>query len=70
MRGGSGTVRTPEGEKPLRYLALGTRQNPEVPGYPDSGKYGPLVDGAPGEDLAVHARGFKKGRMGCWAEEG
>lgn len=92
---GSGTVRTPEGEhplregdvlfcpagpegahqivntgtEPLRYLALSTRQNPEVAEYPDSGKYGVLVEGGPGEDLAFHACAFKKDRVDYWAGE-
>lgn len=36
------------GATPLRYLALGTAEDPEVVEYPDSGKYGVTVGRKPG----------------------
>lgn len=38
------------GEEPLRYLAISTMREPEVLGYPDSGKVGVMAGAPPGGD--------------------
>lgn len=38
------------GREELRYLAVSTKQFPEIAEYPDSGKFGVLAEFPPGED--------------------
>ena len=60
------------GKEPLRYLALSTRQDPEVVEYPDAGKYGVTagrIYGQPFPESAFHAFAFTKDRVDYWAGE-
>ena len=60
------------GKEPLRYLALSTRQDPEVVEYPDAGKYGVTagrIYGRPFPESSFHAFAFKKDRVDYWAGE-
>lgn len=46
---------TNTGTVPLRYLAVSTRMSPEVAEYPDSGKFGVLLEHAPAADGSPRA---------------
>lgn len=41
-----------DSDEPLRYVVFSTMRDPEVAGYPDSGKIAAMVGTSPGSDLA------------------
>jgi uncharacterized cupin superfamily protein len=56
----------------LRYLALGTTEDPEVVEYPDSGKYGVIAGRPTGARLAeasFNVFAFKKDGVDYWTGE-
>lgn len=60
------------GSVPLRVLALGTTEDPEVVEYPDSGKYGVTVGrplGASPDAAKFRVIAFKKDKVDYFAGE-
>jgi len=54
-------------EAPLKYLSVGTRHDPEVVEYPDSGKYQAIVRGKEGGPLLLVQR--KANSLDYWDDE-
>ena len=54
-------------EAPLKYLSIGTRHDPEVVEYPDSGKYQAIVSGNAEVPLRVIQRTGNS--LGYWDDE-
>ena len=58
------------GESVLRYLALGTTEDPEIVEYPDSGKYGAWAGRTPGSrEARFGVFAFKKDAVDYWDGE-
>ena len=51
------------GSAELKYLAVSTKQSPEIAEYPDSGKFGVMAEAVPGPDGKPHGFRFV-GRAG------
>ena len=54
-------------ELPLKYLSIGTKHDPEVVEYPDSGKYQAMVRGS--EDLPLRFIQRKESTLDYWEGE-
>ncbi len=52
--------------EPMRYLAVSTKESPEVAGYPDSGKYGVFI--GDGEELEYYI-GKEDEKISYWEGE-
>lgn len=46
------------GDEPIEYLVFSTMDEPEVLGYPDSGKVGVMAGGAPGGESERYLEGY------------